>query len=201
MSKVYLIDDDEDIRQYIATILQSMKISVIQFSSAAEFLQNYSNEMCGCILSDVLMPDMDGLALQNELLTRQITLPLILMSGHGDIGIVKAALKKGAVDFLEKPLDIKELVDVIKQGVSIAESRNHIDTEQQLLRQKIESLTERENQILEYLVAGNNNKAIAKLLHISTRTVETHRNRILKKMQFTSFQDFIHFSHKISFFD
>jgi len=198
MLPIFIIDDDVDIRNYVETILSSIQVPVIPFASATEFLSYYDGETWGCILSDVIMPDMDGMEFQAELIKRNINIPIILMSSHGNIGMVKSALKRGAIDFLEKPIDSKELIDVSKHGLAVAESQYIINEEKLAFKKKIISLTDRENQIFYLLADGKNNSDIAKLQNISIRTVETHRNRILRKMGFSSLQDLMYYVHRYS---
>lgn len=186
MSTLYLIDDDKDFRDYLRVVIESLEIKVISFSNAADFFKEYNDNDSGCILSDIFMPDMDGLEFQDELITREIDLPLILMSAHGSISIVKSVLKKGAIDFLEKPIEPKELLDSVKYGMSLGDRKKLSHDEHDALHDKLKTLSHREYQILEYLVLGQENSDIAEMLNISVRTVETHRNHLLHKMGYSS---------------
>lgn len=186
MQTVYLIDDDPDLREYLQVIIQTLDVTVIPCASTADFFASYQNDDNTCILSDVLMPDMDGLEFQDELLKRKIAVPLVLMSSHGSINMVKTALKKGAIDFLEKPIDTKELLDVVKQSLIIADENRKSSVEHEHIHSRLKRLSDRESQILGHLVRGLENLEIATTLNISVRTVETHRSKILKKMGYPS---------------
>jgi len=179
---LYIIDDDADIRKYIGTITDSLHIMNQSYKSPTEFLSSYQSDFQGCILSDVLMPDMTGLEFQEQLIQKNIKLPLILMSSFGNIAMVKTALKRGAVDFLEKPLNIQELTQSILSGLKISDEQRKRIHQVGDVDRKLDSLTKREHEIFILLIKGVDNRQIAESLNLSIRTIETHRYKIMKKM-------------------
>lgn len=183
---LYIIDDDSDIREYISAITDSLHIMNQSYKSATEFLASYRSDFQGCILSDVLMPDMTGLEFQEQLIHKNIKLPLILMSSFGNISMVKMALKRGAIDFLEKPLNIQELTQSILSGLQISDEQNKRNHQVDDVERKLHSLTKREYEIFILLINGIANHQIANNLSLSVRTIETHRYRIMKKMEVNS---------------
>ena len=189
---LYIIDDDADIRQYICTITDSLGVMNQCYASASEFLLSFRPEFQGCILSDVIMPDMTGLEFQEQLIIRDIKLPLILMSSFGNISIVKTALKRGAIDFLEKPLNIQELTLSVQSGLQLSEKNSRKTHEIEAILHKIKSLSKREKEVFCLLKDGADNQKIAQKLSISIRTIETHRYKIMKKMAVNSLIELTH---------
>ena len=186
-STVYVIDDDKDIMNFVNVILQSLNLTVECYDSVENFLNNVNADQPGCILSDVVMPGTDGLELQQILISRKIHLPLILMSSYGDIEMARKGFKSGAVDFIQKPLSASDLVHVINQALKQAQS-NQTSPQQDSLKDGLAHLTKREKQVYDLLTSGKNNKEIARECDISVRTVETHRLRILKKLDSPTLQ-------------
>lgn len=188
---MFIVDDDPIQLEILASLLESAHYEVQTFSSPAEFLHNYQPNVSGCVISDILMPGMNGLEMLDVFHEQNILLPIIFMSAHGDIATVKSALKKGGVDFLEKPVSTVEILDAIenalKKDQEIRTKQEQID----LVHSRLASLTSRERQILDLLIAGNSNKEIADNLHLSLRTIETHRGNLLKKMEVHSFHSLL----------
>jgi two-component system response regulator FixJ len=179
---VHIIDDDDAVRDSLAVLLDSAGIAVCAYDSATKFLAVARGLGAGCVLTDVRMPDLDGLALQRRLTELGVTLPVIVMTGHGDVPIAVAALKAGAMDFLEKPFDDERLVAAV--GAALTVSR---DTQRQAavaaqIATRVANLTPREREVMHLMVAGNPNKTIAYDLGASPRTVEVHRARVMEKM-------------------
>ncbi|MGE4480902.1 response regulator FixJ [Acidocella sp.] len=179
---VHLIDDDAAVRHAVAFLLASSGIAVRAHESAPAFLEALSSIQPGCIITDIRMPGMSGLELQRELTARRIFLPVIVMTGHGDVPLAVQAMKAGAVDFIEKPFSDKTLLAAVQEAMARWEQ----DTARQCLRDeartKLASLTPREREVLERLVDGLPNKSIAHELKISARTVEVHRANLMSKM-------------------
>lgn len=188
---VYLVDDDADIRAYIEVVLSAVGLSTKSFSSVDAFFEAGVARFSGCIVSDLVMPDISGMEFQQLLIDKDIDLPLILMSAHGDIRTAKTAILKGAIDFLEKPIVIAELVDSITTAFRIDNNNRQKNHANELIRVRLDCLTGRERQILDLLMKAYNNNRVAETLNISLRTVETHRNKILKKMHADSFQNLL----------
>ena len=180
--RVYIVDDDEAMRDSPVWLLESQGLAVSSYAAAEDFLAACGEDMAGCIVLDVRMPGMSGLELYEKLNARRCSLPVIFITGHGDVPMAVSALKKGAVDFIEKPFNDKELLRVI--GECLERERT---TRAQRLREgeagrRLASLTEREREVMDLVLAGKLNKQIADVLNISIKTVEVHRARIMDKM-------------------
>jgi two-component system response regulator DctR len=179
---VHVVDDDDAIRDALAWLLRSRGVEARSWPSAEAFLADYSDAMRGCIVLDVRMEGMSGVELFDQLLTRQCRLPVIFLTGHGDVPLAVAALKKGAFDFVEKPFNDNELVDRIVAAVRHDESLRVKHESEASLAARLAGLTPRERQVMERVLLGDYNKTIADLLGIAVRTVEVHRARIFEKM-------------------
>ena len=183
---VYLVDDEYAVRDSLALLIESTGQTVKSFASAEAFLTHYNPEQPGCLLLDVRMPSMSGLELQDELLSREISIPIIFMSGHAGIPDSAKAFRAGAVDFLEKPFDNETLLMRIEEALNkdIA-SREHLN-EHREIKKNLNHLTLREKEVLSLIFRGYSNKEMARLLDISNRTIEAHRASIMEKMQVKS---------------
>lgn len=184
MSKrtVFLVDDDEAIRHSASFMLRHAGYTVKTFPDGISFLEQVSNEMDGCILLDVRMPGMDGLEVQATLNQRGITLPVIILTGHGDVPVAVEAMKGGAIEFLEKPYEKTALVGAIDNAFGLLDTQVAEDKRSLEAKAKLASLTPRETEVLECLVDGLTNKGIAQSLSISPRTVEIHRAHMMEKL-------------------
>jgi len=180
---VHVIDDDADVRQSLAFLLSTAGISVQIHDSAVAFLRALPKVEVGCIVTDVRMPGMDGLELQRRLLADKNVIPVIVMTGHGDIALAVEAMKAGAVDFIEKPFDDEMLIRAIKSALTRVREESERDSAASEVRSRLKLLSERERQVLKGLVAGKPNKIIAYELGISPRTVEIYRANVMTKMQ------------------
>ena len=182
-SLIYLVDDEYAVRDSLALLIESTGLTVRSFESAQAFLDHYDPSQPGCLILDVRMPTMSGLELQGELVRRNIAIPIIFISGHAGIPDSAKAFRAGAVDFLEKPFDNELLLERIAEALN----KDIADREQRLERRKVQNmldhLTTREREVLALVVSGHSNKSVAKMLHISSRTVEAHRAGIKEKMQ------------------
>jgi len=179
---IYLVDDDEALRDSLVWLLESQGFKVAPFVSAEDFLRAWRPEFNGCLLLDVRMPGMSGLELHERLRARYCTLPVIFITGHGDVPMAVAALKKGAVDFIEKPFNDTELLRLVSQClVKEQESRSRRRQDAEVSR-RLDQLTQREREVLDLIIAGKLNKQIADVLGISIKTVEVHRARVMEKM-------------------
>jgi len=183
-ASICIIDDDEAVRDSLKTMLAAADWQVETFGSAREFLDRFDGARTGCVVADVRMPGMDGLELQSILAERSPDIPVIVMTGHGDVPMAVQALKAGAVDFIEKPFDGEAFIERIRQAME-TRKRPHRDAEVAAgeVQARIERLTLREGDVLRHLIAGQPNKVIAYELGISPRTVEVHRARVMEKMQ------------------
>jgi two-component system response regulator FixJ len=179
---VHIIDDDDAVRDSLALLLDAVGIAVRTYDSATKFLAVARGLADGCVLTDVRMPDLDGLALQRRLTDLGVTLPVIVMTGHGDVPIAVAALKAGAADFLEKPFDDDRLIAAVRAALTVSRQVQRQAAAAAHIAARIASLTRREREVLDLLVAGKPNKTIAYDLGASPRTVEVHRARVMEKM-------------------
>jgi two-component system response regulator FixJ len=180
---VHVIDDDVDVRQSLAFLLSTAGMAVQVHESAVAFLKVLPNIEIGCIVTDVRMPGMDGLELQRRLQADKNPIPVIVMTGHGDIALAVEAMKAGAVDFIEKPFDDDLLIRAIKSALARVRKDSERDSAASEVRNRLMLLSERERQVLQGLVAGKPNKIIAYDLGISPRTVEIYRANVMTKMQ------------------
>ena len=182
-ARIFIVDDDEAVRDSLELLLRSSGFgSIVAYGSARNFLAEAAPMPGECLLLDVRMPDMDGLALQEELNRRGIKLPVIIMTGHGDVPIAVRAMKAAAMDFIEKPYSDELLVDCVRRARRQAEEARRGGAEADDVRRRLQVLTPREREVLQGMIAGQPNKLIAHALGISPRTVEIHRARVMDKM-------------------
>lgn len=179
---VYIVDDDDRMREAITLLLKTVGFAAIAFAKPEEFLAKYDREHSGCVILDVRMPGMSGLEVQQQLIRSGSMLPVILMTGHGDIPMAVQAMKDGAFDFLQKPFRDQDLIDRINGALKQdAENRKTIEKHADLKR-RAESLTPREREVMALVVDGKANKVVAIDLGLSERTVEIHRANVMEKM-------------------
>lgn len=188
---ILIVDDDDDVRDSLRALLESAGYDVRDFNSARRVLEDGAVGQAACLIADIRMPDMDGLALQEELVRRRIGLPVIIVTGHGDVPLAVRAMKAGAIDFIEKPFDDELLLQSIGHALTRGKEQRGQASLAQSATERIALLTERERQVLECLVAGQANKVIAYELDISPRTVEIHRAHVMEKMQAKSLSDVV----------
>ena len=179
---VHVIDDDESVRHALAFLLATSGMAVQVHESGTAFLETLDKLQGGCVLTDIRMPGIDGLELQRRLIERGIKLPVIVMTGHGDVPLAVEAMKAGALDFIEKPFDDNVLLTAIRSALDRYNEEGQRETEATQITAKLNALSARERQVLEGLVAGRPNKTIAYDLDISPRTVEIHRANVMTKM-------------------
>jgi two-component system response regulator FixJ len=180
---VHVVDDEADVRDAVALLLRSVGLRSALYASAQQFLAEYRPGAPGCLLLDVRLPGMSGLELQERLASSGFALPIIVMSGHGDIPMAVRAMRCGALDFVEKPFHDQTLLDRVHEAIQRSARLQDDAGERALLQRRYASLTEREKEVMARVVQGRPNKLIADDLGLSTRTVETHRAHIMEKMQ------------------
>ena len=186
---VYVVDDDDAVRDSLQWLLEASRYRVIGFESAEKFLTGYDPEAIAVAIIDVRMPGMSGLQLQDELIARKASYPIIFITGHGDVPMAVSTMKKGAVDFIEKPFDQAALKALVERMLDEARVRA-VESENRRLNESLMSrLTAREQQVLERIVAGRLNKQIADDLGISIKTVEAHRANIMSKLNANTVAD------------
>ncbi len=188
---ICIVDDDNSVRDSLRELLESSGYAVEDYNSAIRFLASDAVQRCQCLIADVRMPEMDGMALQRELSRRGHKLPIIVVTGHGDVPLAVRALKAGAADFLEKPFNDEALLASIHSAIEIAESAPKTGADAAVIAERMNTLTEREREVLDLLVLGHANKVIAQKLAISFRTVEIHRARVLSKMEARSVAELV----------
>ena len=188
---VFLVDDDAAVCHALSMFLETSGFSVRTFSSAEAFLEYADVTMDGVMLLDQRMTGMTGLELQAELAKRGIVLPIIFITGHGDVQMSVKAIKGGALDFLEKPFSNQELLNSVREAFSLADASRKQRNQMTALRYSFDSLTTREREVLEHVIAGQSNRHMADLLGVSDRTIEVHRSRVMKKMGADSLPDLV----------
>lgn len=188
---VHVIDDDEGVRESIAFLFRSAQLEVRVYESALAFLSQASEAPGGCIVTDVRMPEVSGIDLLRRLKELKSTLPVIIMTGHGDVPLAVEAMKAGAVDFIEKPFDDDVVLAAVRAALARGEVAGKRDAERAEIEERIKRLTSRERDVLQGLVGGHPNKIIAHNLGISPRTVEIYRANVMSKMQAPSLSDLV----------
>jgi two-component system response regulator FixJ len=189
--KVYVIDDDEAVRDSLQFLLSSVDFEVALFESAQAFLDAVATLPFGCVVSDVRMPEIDGIELLRRLKSLGSRFPVIIMTGHGDVPLAVEAMKLGAVDFLEKPFDDDLLITMVDAGLKRAEPEARQEAVTREIAERIASLSPRERQVMDGLVAGLSNKAIAREYDISPRTIEVYRANVMTKMKASSLSELV----------
>ena len=179
---VHVVDDDDAVRSSLRLLLKSAGLPTIAHASAQEFLAAWDGDQPGCLVLDVRMPGMSGIELQAELNQRGAIIPVIFISGHGDIPMAVEAIQHGAFDFLQKPFRDQDLIDRVQRALASDAEHRQLLQQRETLRQRLESLTPREQEVLELVTKGKANKVMAGDLGVSQRTVEIHRARVMEKM-------------------
>ncbi|HEY0105561.1 MAG TPA: response regulator [Rhizomicrobium sp.] len=189
-SLIFVVDDDHDVRDSIRILLESVGYQVKDFGSAKEFLADRTT-VGHCLIADIRMPEMDGLELQREVIARKLGLPVVIVTGHGDVPLAVRVMKAGAVDFIEKPFDEESLLTSVRRALDIG-SRTRSDAAEAAAAERLLALlTPRERNVLDQLVIGRSNKVAAYELGISPRTIEIHRAHIMDKMNARSLSDLV----------
>lgn len=180
---VFVVDDDPAVLDSLSELLESVGLRVATYPSAGAFLDSFDPERPGCLVLDIRMPGMSGLDLQEVLVERQALLPIIFITGHGDVPMAVHAMKHGAVEFILKPFRDQDLLDRIERALADNLARRQDHLERRGIQERLDTLTPREREVLERVVAGQSNKVLAHELGISQRTVEIHRAKVMEKMQ------------------
>ena len=192
----FVVDDDASVRRSLSFLIQSLGYRVETFDCADAFLARKPHEGIGCIITDVKMPGMSGLDLQDVLGRRGAPLPIIFITGHGDLPMGVAAMKKGAVDFLAKPFDEEDLIAAIEAAMDKCRKAREASAVVTAAQRRLEALSAREREVLRHVIAGRLNKQIAHDLGIAEQTVKIHRGRIMKKIQVASLAELVRLADK-----
>ncbi len=190
-STVFVVDDDQAMRNSLKWLIESVGVQVESFSSADEFLAQYQPSRPGCLVLDVRMPGMSGLELQERLTQRGIHIPVVIITGHGDVPMAVRAMKSGAIDFIEKPFNDEVLLDAIRRALAFGEEQRSHQVEHLQIQQRLQHLTPREHEVMEMVTEGRSNKEIANALGVSAKTIEAHRARVMEKMQAGSLAELV----------
>lgn len=196
--KVFVVDDDQAVRDSLGLLLRSMGQKARLFDSAQAFLNDYDPNMAGCIVLDIRMPGMSGMELQQKLKTMHCTVPIIFVTGHGDVPMAVEAMHHGAFDFIQKPFRDQELLDRINQALTWDQEHRSDEDYRRGVIERFQSLTPREREVMDCVVRGLANKVIAMDLSLSQRTVEIHRARVMEKMNARSLADLVRMSLLVS---
>ena len=190
-ASVFVVDDDQAIRHSLKWLIESVGLRVHTFASAEEFLHAYYPGQSGCLLLDVRMPGMSGLELQAHLARQESRLPIIMITGHGDVPMAVKAMQAGAVDFIQKPFNDEVLLDSIRRALDLSGKQREERMRQAELVTRLAELTPREHEVMEMVAGGKSNREIATLLGVSAKTVEAHRARVMDKMHADSLADLV----------
>lgn len=191
---VYVVDDDAAVRDSLAWLIQSVDLRVVPCASAQAFLDAYDRSHAGCLVLDVRMSGMSGLDLQAELARREIAVPTIIITGHGDVSMAVRAMKMGALDFVEKPFNDQELLERIQRAIDADHAARQGGREREQVCALLATLSPREREVMDLLVVGKANKEVADVLGLSTRTVEGHRARLMEKLACSSLAELVRLS-------
>ena len=188
---VYVVDDDRAVLKALEMLLRSAGKTVRTFDAPQDFLEAVDPSMSGCVVLDINMMGMDGLDVHDELKRRDIQMPVLFLTGHADVPKAVRAMKQGAIDFIEKPFNDEHLLQRVEYALTKAALTSHRKAEHDALHERLGQLTHREREALNLIIAGHSNKEIAGLMHISSRTVEVHRARLMHKLEADSLSDLV----------
>ncbi|MCX7169810.1 MAG: response regulator transcription factor [Proteobacteria bacterium] len=188
---VFIVDDDQAVARSLRWLIETVRLRVETFASAQAFIDGYDASKPGCLVLDVRMPGMSGLELQERLAAQRIHVPIIYITGHGDVQMAVRAVQSGAFDFIEKPFNDQDLLDRIQKAIVFDAGQRGKDAQRAQLRALFASLTPREREVLDLVVEGKSNKAIANYFGLSAKTVEVHRANMMEKMQARSVADLV----------
>jgi two-component system, LuxR family, response regulator FixJ len=189
---VYLVDDDDAVRDSLGMLFKSIGLEHDAYASALDFLRDYDPAKHSCLVADIRMPGLSGLELQQRLNEQRAEIPIIFITGHGDVPMAVTAMKSGAADFIQKPFRDQDLIDRINKALARDRDRRKERVEQDEIRGRIALLTPREKEVMQCVVRGQANKVIAMDLGVSQRTVELHRARVMKKLKLRSVAELVH---------
>jgi two-component system response regulator FixJ len=188
---IYVVDDDQQSRKAVLTLIQAMGVPAESYPSAEAFLEAYDNRRPACLVTDIRMLGMSGLELQEQLNELGVTIPVIVLTAFANTPTTVRAMRNGALTLMEKPCDDDELWDAVRTGLMFDQKNWALEQQRSEVRQRVESLTPKEREVLGYVVAGDANKTVARKLDVSVRTVENHRHKIFQKMKAQSLAELV----------
>jgi two-component system response regulator FixJ len=191
---VFIVDDDQAVARSLRWLIESVRLRVETYAAAQDFIDGYDATKPGCLVLDVRMPGMSGIELQERLAAQRIRVPIIFITGHGDVQMAVRAVQAGAFDFVEKPFNDQDLLDRIQRAIARDTEWRDREQQQAHLRTLFASLTPRESEVLDLVVDGLSNKAVANALGLSAKTVEVHRAKVMEKMHARSVSDLVKMS-------
>ena len=197
-STVFIVDDDSAIRDSLSDLMDSAGVRTQVFASAEEFLDGWDPKMSGCLLLDVRLPGMSGMEMQSALSQSGIAIPIIIMTAHGDVPMVRKAMKAGAVEFLIKPFNDEELLQAVEQAFELDRAHRRADDQVRSIQDRTETLNERERQVMALVTAGLTNKEVADKLHLSVVTIKLYRGQMMRKMRAETLADLVKMYEKIN---
>lgn len=186
---IYIVDDEKPVRDSIKFLMESIGLQAKGFASAQEYLDQFDADAPGCLITDIRMPMMSGLDLQQKLSEKALHLPIIMITGHGDVPMAVSAIQQGAIDFVEKPFNNQKLLDLVYKALEIDAKRRGENTKLGDIQQKYQYLTDKEQQVFELVIKGDLNKQIAKELFVTQSAIEARRAKIMEKMQANNLSD------------
>lgn len=195
---VYLVDDDDAVRDSLGLLLRSIGLECESYASALEFLEHYDAGRYACLVADIRMPGLSGLELQQRLNEQRAEIPVIFITGHGDVPMAVTAMKAGAADFIQKPFRDQDLIDRIHKALERDKEHRAWRAEEATIRERLALLTPREAEVMQRVVRGQANKVIAMDLGVSQRTVELHRARVMRKLKMRSLAELVHAVDRIN---
>ncbi len=195
---VFVVDDDDAVRQALDLLLESVGLSAKTYASAEDFLLDYDAGQPGCLVLDVRMPGTSGLALQEQLAERGVEIPIIFVTGHGDVSTAVRAMKAHAFDFIEKPFNDQDLLDRIHEAIAQDAKKRRERASSTEIAGRVNTLTRREREIMDMIVEGKTGKVMASKLRISEKTVQTHRARVMEKMRAQSVAELVKMAARVS---
>jgi two-component system response regulator FixJ len=188
---VFVVDDDQAIRSSLKWLIESVGLQVEAYASADEFMRSYYPGRAGCLLLDVRMPGMSGLELQEHFARNDIHIPIIIITGHGDVPMAVRAMKAGAIDFIDKPFNDELLLESIRNALTVDQQQRELQSRRAEIAARLDHLTPREHEVMEMVTEGRSNKEIAMDLGVSAKTVEAHRARVMEKMEAGSLAELV----------
>jgi two-component system response regulator FixJ len=190
-SVVFVVDDDQAIRSSLKWLIESVGLVVETYATADEFMNSYYPGRAGCLLLDVRMPGMSGLELQEHFAKNAVNIPIIIITGHGDVPMAVRAMKAGAVDFIEKPFNDELLLESIRNALALDVRQREVQSQRAQIAARLAHLTPREHEVMEMVTEGRSNKEIALNMGVSSKTVEAHRARVMEKMRAGSLAELV----------